>query len=133
MVDCTRLGRINTRKVLEIKAFLLQLLSAGKAFAAGVQFLKDVTIAGQDAVDFSHHIDLLVGLFVIIAIAARVAAEFLVHAPNDGFAAIETFLFFFFHNIQLFVVQFAKVAELVEAPSFLVGPSTGSGTFDYSI
>ena len=94
MVNSTSLGRVGTRKVLEVKAFLLQLLTACQALAIGVQLLKDVAVARLDAVDAPNHIDLLVGLLVVIAVAARVAAELLVHAPDDGFAAIEAFSFF---------------------------------------
>ena len=61
MVDGTCLGRIGTRKVLEIKAFLRQLLAAGKALPVGIQLLQDVVVTGQDAIYLSHHVDLFVG------------------------------------------------------------------------
>ena len=71
MVEGASLGCVGTRKEFEVKAFLGQLLSAGKAFPRGIQLQQDVVIAGQDAVDFPHHIDLLVGLFVVIAVSCR--------------------------------------------------------------
>ena len=119
MVDGTCLGRIGTRKVLEIKAFLRQLLAAGKALPVGIQLLQDVVVTGQDAIYLSHHVDLFVGFFVVVAVAARVTAEFLVHATDDRFTAVEAFSFF--HSYQLFsysVIQLYQVAEPVEAPSF---------------
>ena len=106
MVNGSGFGRISTRKVLEIKAFLFQLLATGKAFAVRVQFDQDVVVARQDAVDSSNHVDLLVRFFVIVAVAARVAAEFLVHAANDGLAAIEAFLFLFLFHISVVLLSF---------------------------
>ena len=106
MVDRASLGSVRTGKVLEVKTFLLQLLPRNVTFSVGVQFLQYVAVACQNAVDFANEIDLLVGLLVIIAIAARVAAELLVDAPDKRLAAVETFLSFFFHLIQLFVIQF---------------------------
>jgi hypothetical protein len=88
VVDGTGLGCVGTRKVLEVKAFLIQLLASGKAFSAGIQFRQDIMVAGQDTVDFPNHVDLLVGLLVIIAVAARVAAEFLVEATDEWLTAV---------------------------------------------
>jgi hypothetical protein len=88
VVDGTGLGCVGTRKVLEVKAFLIQLLASGKAFSAGIQFRQDIMVAGQDAVDFPNHVDLLVGLLVIIAVAARVAAEFLVEATDERLTTV---------------------------------------------
>jgi hypothetical protein len=88
VVDGTGLGCVGTRKVLEVKAFFVQLLASGKTFSAGIQFRQDIMVAGQDAVDFSNHVDLLVGLLVIIAVAARVAAEFLVEATDERLTAV---------------------------------------------
>ena len=70
MVHSSRLGRIGTREVLEIKTFLFQLLMTRKAFSVRIQFQQNVVVARQDAIDFSHHIDLFVGLLVVIAVAA---------------------------------------------------------------
>ena len=101
MVDSTGFGGIGTRKVLEVTAFLGQLLAAGKAFPVGIQLLQYRMIACKDSIDFPYHIDLFVGLFVVIAVAARVSAKFLVDTPDDGFTAVEAFSFFV-HFYQLF-------------------------------
>jgi len=100
MVNSSSLGRVSTRKVLEIKAFFSQLLFTGKAFPTRIQLLQNIMVARQYAIDFPNHIDLLVGLFVVVAVAARVAAKLLVDTPNDGFTAVEAFSFF--HSYQLF-------------------------------
>ena len=102
VVDRARLGGIGASEVSEVEAFLLQLLTAGKALAVGVELNQDVVVAGQDAVDLSHHIDLLVGLFIVVAVAARIAAEFLVDTADERLATVEAFSLFFFHIIQLF-------------------------------
>ena len=94
MVDRTRLGGVGAGEVFEIEAPLGKLLPTGKAFPIGIQFLQYVVVAGQDTVDFTDHIDLFVGLFVVVAVAARVAAKLLVHATDDGFTAVEAFSFF---------------------------------------
>ena len=123
MVHSPGLGRVGTRKVLEVKAFFGELLSAGKTFPIGVQFKQNVMVTRQDAVDSSDYIDLFVRLFVVIAVAARVAAELFVHAPDDGFTAVEAFSFFHsisYSVIQLFscsVIQLVQVVEPVETPS----------------
>ena len=70
VIDGTSLGRVGTRKVLEVKAFLVQLLAGSEAFSAGIQLCQDIMVAGQDAVDFPNHVDLLVRFLVVIAIAA---------------------------------------------------------------
>jgi hypothetical protein len=100
MVDGTRLGSVCTGKILEIKAFLGQLLSAGKAFPVGIHLLQYRVVARKDSIDFPYHIDLFVGLFVVVAVAARVAAKLLVDATDDRFTAVEAFSFF--HSYQLF-------------------------------
>jgi hypothetical protein len=82
MVDGSRFGRIGTREVLEIETFLRQLLAAGKAFPVGIHLLQNIVVACKDSVNLSHHIDLLVGLFVVVAVAARVAAKLLVEATD---------------------------------------------------
>jgi hypothetical protein len=78
VIDGTSLGRVGTRKVLEVKAFLVQLLAGSEAFSIGIQLRQDIMVASQDAIDFSNHVDLLVRFLVVIAVAARVAAKFLV-------------------------------------------------------
>ena len=110
MINGTGLSGVSARKELEIKSFLLELLMAGKALALGVQFHEDVVVAGQDAVDSPNHIDLLVRFFVVVAVAALVAAELLVHAPDDGFAAIEAFPFFFFHILVYLLSGYHRTA-----------------------
>ena len=119
MVDRTRLGGIGTREVLEVKAFLLQLLTTRKAFAAGIQLLKDIPVARSDAVDLPDHVDLFVGLLVVIAVAARVAAELLVDTPDDRFTAIEAFSFLFFHLFNyLIFIYLVKTKRKMFAPIF---------------
>ena len=98
-IDGTGLGGIRARKVLKVKAFFGELLTGSETFPTGIQFQQNVMVSGQDAVDFPDHVDLLVGLLVVIAIAARVAAELLVHAANDGFTAVEAFSLF----VHLFI------------------------------
>ena len=110
MVNGSGFGCISTRKVLEIKAFLFQLLATGKAFAVRVQFDQDVVVARQDAVDASNHVDLLVRFFVVVAVAARVAAKLLVDAPDDGFTAVEAFSFFFLFHISV-VLLFVCIGD----------------------
>jgi hypothetical protein len=100
MIDGTGFGRVGTRKVLEVKALLVQLLAGGEALSARIQLHQDIMVAGQDAVDFPNHVDLFVRFLVVIAVAARVAAKFLVDTPDDGFTAVEAFSFF--HSYQLF-------------------------------
>ena len=120
MVNGTCLGRIRARKILEIKSFLIELLSTGKAFPIGIQFLQNVMVTRQDAVDSPDHVDLLVRLLVVIAVAARVAAELLVHAPDDRFTAVEAFSFF--HScsvIQLFSCSVASGFWLLAFGSFM--------------
>lgn len=100
MVDGACLGGISTGKVFEVKAFLGQLLSAGKAFPVGIHLLQYRVIPSKDSIDFPYHIDLLVCFFVVVAVAARVTAEFLVDTADDRFTAIEAFSFFFFHIVS---------------------------------
>ena len=57
----------------------------------------------QDAVDFPNHVDLFVCLFVVIAVAARVAAKLFVDTSDDRFTAVEAFSFF--PSYQLLVIQ----------------------------
>ena len=102
MVDSTCLGRVGTRKVLEIETFLRQLLATGKALPGRVQFQQDIMVTSQDAIYLSYYIDLFVSLFVVVAVAARVTAEFLVNSSDNRFTAVEAFSFF--HSYQLLVV-----------------------------
>ena len=87
-VNSTRLGGVNMCKILEIKAFLDQLLTTGKALSIGIQLCQDIMVAGQDAVDFPNYVDLFVCFLVVIAVAARVAAKLLVEATDERLTAV---------------------------------------------
>jgi hypothetical protein len=82
VIDGTSLGRVGTRKVLEVKAFFVQLLAGSEAFSVGIQLRQDIMVASQDAVDFPNYVDLFVCFLVVVAVAARVAAKLLVEATD---------------------------------------------------
>ena len=79
---------IGAREILEIKAFLDQLLTTGKALSIRIQLCQDIMVAGQDAVDFPNYVDLFVCFLVVIAVAARVAAKLLVEATDERLTAV---------------------------------------------
>jgi hypothetical protein len=102
------------RKILEIKAFLGHLLPRGETLSFLVQFLKDIVVACQNRVDVAHDVGLLVCFFVIIAVAARIAAEFLVHATINRLTAIEAFSFLFVHILlSLLIVELFNFVTLL--------------------
>ena len=47
MIDGTSLGRVGTCKVLEVKAFLVQLLAGGEALPTRIQLRQDIMVAGS--------------------------------------------------------------------------------------
>ena len=68
------------REILEIEAFFIQLLLADESLSLGIQLFQDVVVSRKNGIDIPDQIGLLVILFVVVAVAARVAAEFLIQA-----------------------------------------------------
>ena len=66
---------IDMRKILEIKAFFVQLLLADESLPLRIQFFQYIVVSRKDGIDVPDEIRLLVILFVVVAVAARVAAE----------------------------------------------------------
>lgn len=71
---------VDMRKILEIEAFFIQLLLADESFSLRIQFFQYIVVSRKNGVNISDEIRLAVILFVVIAVAARVAAEFLIQA-----------------------------------------------------
>lgn len=94
MINPTRLCGIDMREIFEVKAFFLHLLPTDIRLSFDIQFFQYVMVARQDTIDVPNHIDLLVGLFVVVAVAARVATEFLIQAAYERLTAIEAFSLF---------------------------------------
>ena len=80
IIDRTSFCDVDMREILEIEAFFIQLLLADESLSLGIQLFQDVVVPRKNGIDIPDQIGLLVILFVVVAIAARVAAEFLIQA-----------------------------------------------------
>jgi hypothetical protein len=89
VIIAARFCCINICIIFKIETLFFQHTFNCCGFFFWIQRFQNGVICFQDAIDFAHEIGGAAQLFIVVRVAAKVVAKFLVGTPAQWFAAIE--------------------------------------------